>query len=353
MNPNFYHWHARAELKPDPSILEARWNAAAKFAEKLTSPDILSLIRLVLFTGAEPEFAKRFTSSLVKTEPTFPLDNNAELLRVMAAAAAWSRLENSSHVADAFALGFQSASFPQSRVEPVCPDVLVRATQYLAKKSEDVRPAIYAGAIEKAEKQADAHFTALKKAVTDNVPAEIGKATEALGRGVLNAIKESHERLGQVIGRLSEESQFLWWLTGRWSSSLKLRREKLTIEAYALPAAAEAAERVIHLPPAASTESLLDEALSQCDKKGRDHLSLLDLVHASDVAWAQTMPSNAAAAEFTPLVTLLSERRQPGKPDSNSLKLLKIPVKAKTTPAEASRQFLRELMFLRAMAKAA
>ena len=60
MHPNFFHWHARAELKPDVTILEPRWNAAAKFAEKLSVADICSLLRLVLFSGAEPEFAKRF-----------------------------------------------------------------------------------------------------------------------------------------------------------------------------------------------------------------------------------------------------------------------------------------------------
>src|SRR5713226_4733436 len=96
MHPNFYHWHARAELKPETAILEPRWNAAAKFAEKLSAADIRSLLRLVLFSGAEPEFAKLFSEALVKLEPTFPPERNAELLRVMATAAVYSQMDEPS-----------------------------------------------------------------------------------------------------------------------------------------------------------------------------------------------------------------------------------------------------------------
>lgn len=52
MHPHFYHWHARVKLKPDLTILEPRWNAAAKLAEKLSGADTLALLRLVLFPSA-------------------------------------------------------------------------------------------------------------------------------------------------------------------------------------------------------------------------------------------------------------------------------------------------------------
>ncbi len=349
MHPNFYHWHAHTELKPSASNLESRWNAAAKFAEKLPAADIRSLLRLVLFPGAEPEFAKRFTDALVKAEPTFPIDKNAELLRVMAAAAVHSRLEKSSNVADALALGLQAAAFPQGRIEPVCQDVMTRAAEYLAEESERVRPEIDAGSLEKAEKQTDTHFAALKRAVEANTPQAIGKATEALGRGVLGTMKESHQQLGKVIGRLTEESQFLWWLIGRRSPYLNARREQLTAEAYALPAAAEAAMRVLLLPPAASVESLLGEALSQCGKAGRASAPLTDLIASADAGWVQNTASAATTPELTPLAALLAERQQGRKLSAAALKKLRISAKPKTTPIEASRQYLRELMFLRAM----
>lgn len=350
MHPNFYHWHARAELKPETTILEARWNAAVKFAEKLSSADINSLLKSVLFPGAESDFAKRFSEALVKAEPTFPPNNNAELLRVMATAAVYSQFESSSKAADALALGLQAANFPPSRVEPICQEMMTRASEYLAVESERVRPKIYAGALAKAEKQAEAAFGNLKKAADANSPQDVGKAVEALGRGVLTAMKESHQQLGEVIVRLTEESQFLWWLIGHRSPALNVRREQLAADAYALPAAAEAAERVAILPPAAGIESILGETLSQCGKKSATNMTLPDLIASIDANWAQSAASTAN--ELTPIASLLAMRPPTGKLAADSIKKFGIPSKMKITPLEAARQFFRERVFLRALEEA-
>ena len=351
MHPNFYHWHAQAEFKPEVSVLAPRWSAAEKFAEKVTADDILPLVRLVLFPGTEPEFAKRFTDVLVKAEPTFPLNKNAELIRVMASAAVYSRLEKSTPIANALALGLKAASFPKGRTKPICPDVMTRSVEYLAEESERMRPNIDAGALEKSEKQTQLHFAALTKAVESNLPQEIGKATEALSRGVLGTMKESHQRLGEDINRLTEESQCLWWLIGLQSPSLHMRREGLSREAYALPAAEEAAKRVTLLPPASSVESLLDEAISQCKRDGRANVSLTDLIEATDANWLEDAQRTVSAAELTPLAALLAERQQGKSLSQAVLKRLLITGNTKVTPLEASHQYFRELMFLRAIQK--
>lgn len=349
MHTNFYHWHARAELKPEIAVLESRWNAAVKFAEKLSSADIRSLLKLVLFPGAEPDFAKRFSESLVKAEPTFPPNNNAELLRVMATVAVYSQMESPSKVATAVALGLQAANFPPSRVEPVCQEVMTRAVEYLATESERVRPKIYVSTLAKAEKQADTAFANLKKAADANSPQDVGKAAEALGRGVLTAMKESHQQLGDVIVRLTEESQFLWWLIGSRSSALNICREQLATDVYALPAAAEAAERVAILPPAASIESIIDETLLQCGKKSAPSMTVHDLVVSADASWAQGVTNLAGASELTPVAYLLAARLQTGKLDATLIKTFGLPAKMKITQHEAAHQFFHELVFLRAL----
>ncbi|MDP2605446.1 MAG: GTPase-associated system all-helical protein GASH [Deltaproteobacteria bacterium] len=349
MHPNFYHWHTRAELKPETGSLEPRWNAAAAFAEKLSAADIRSLLLLVLFPGAEPTFAKQYTEALVKSEPTFPLDKNAELLRVMATASVYSEMEKSSNAADALALGLQAADFPKGRVEPVCQDVMARAAEYLNAESERVRPRIYAGTLANAEKQAEVHFGKLKKAVEVNTVEELGKSVEAVGRGILAAIKESHQQLGEVIGRLAEESQFLWWLVGHLSPARMVRREQLTAESYSLTAALEAAERVALLPPAGSVESILDEALAQCSKGGRASKLLTELIAVADLDRVHSATDAQPAPELTPITALLAARAKAGNLEPESLKKLHISPKMKITPVEASRQYFRELMFLRAL----
>jgi hypothetical protein len=350
MHPNFYHWHSHAELQPDVAILEPRWNAAAAFSDKPTNADLRSLLRLVLFPDAQPEFAKRFSEALVKLEPTFPTGNNAGLLRVMAAAAVYSGMKDWTYASLALAQGLQSANFPQGRTEPVCQDVLARSGEYLKEMSERGRPAFETSSLAEAEKKAEKHFAALKAAAASNSPADVGKTSEALGRAVLSAMKESHQQLAEVIRRLTEESQFLWWLVGLRSPTLDVCRELLTPAAYALPAAAEAAKRVSVLPPPASAESILNETLAQCGKSGPTSALLPDLLAATPAEWLQRTAIVTSDPELTPVASLLVLCKQGGKADASALKRIRIPAKAKFTPADLSRQYFRELMFLTPLA---
>ena len=349
MHPNFYHWHVRVDLKPESAILEPRWDAAAKFAEKLTAAEVSSLLRLFLFPQTETEFSKRFSGELVKLEPTFLPDGNAELVRVMGAASIYSQMESPTATANAFALGLQAADFPPGRIDPVTNDVINRAGEYLSQESERIRPKIYAETIAKTEKQSDVSLAALKKAVETNEIAKIGDSVQSLGRAVVGGIKESHQQLGKVIGRLTEESQFLWWLVGRRSSALNKSRETLAVAAYALPAAAEAADRVTLLPPAASVESLLDEVLTQCGEGTPTKMLLSDLIAATESEWIQREANSTVAADLTPLASILAARKAGGKSDATLLKQLRIQPKMKSSPQEFARQYFRELIFLRAI----
>ncbi|MDR4485461.1 MAG: GTPase-associated system all-helical protein GASH [Nitrospirales bacterium] len=349
MHPNFYHWHGRSQLKPDVSILEPRWVAAEKFSQTLSVPDINALLRLVLFPEAVPDFAEKFSSELVKAEPTFPPQKNSELLRVMAAAVLCCRLGKSSNIADAFALGLQSADFPQGRIRPICQDIMTRSTEYLAEESERVRPEVTAGTPEDVETQTASHIVAIGKATESNQPQDIGKATQALGSSLVGAIKKNHQQLGEVIGRLAEESQFLWWLVSRRSSSMNKRRELLNAGDYALPAAEEAASRVALLPPAASVESLLREVLSQCGKSNPNSKSLTALINTTDQDWLARTSNSIVAPQLTPIAALIAQRKRSRKVSVDTLKELKISSQTKTTAEEASVQYFNELMFIRAI----
>lgn len=331
MHPNFYHWHGRAELKPDTNILEPRWKAAAKFAEEISGPDICSLLRLVLFPGAEPEFGRRFSVELVKLEPTFPPEGNAELLRVMATAAVYSQMDEPSNKADAIALGLRAAAFPEGRTQPVCKEVMQRAGEYLATECERVRPA----------PNVEAKFQVLEKAVEAEGWETNKDATRLLGDAVLE--------LGDTMGRISEENQFLWWLVGRRSSILKTRRDKLIPKNYALIAATEVAERVTLLPPPASVESLLDEALTQCAEDSCSSAPLVEIIDATSAEWVKTVEDGSMTRDLTLLTSILAIRRAGGKADAKTLRQLNVSAKAKSSPAEAAHQYFRELMFLRAI----
>lgn len=334
MHPHFYHWHNRVELKPETTaLLQARWDAAAKFSEELSGEDACSLLRLALFGTVTSEFAKRFSEALVAQEPTFPLEENVEMLRVMAAAALYIQMETESAEADAVALGLAAAGFHPDPSQPVCKDLAPRAAEYLESESERMRPT----------PKVAGDYRALKKATEATDWASNPEAPQLVGKAVLE--------LGDTMGRIAEENQFLWWLLSRRSSHLSLRREKMAAKEYALVAAAEAAERVALLPPPACVESLIDEVLSQCAKATNVALPLADVVDAANIGGLSAVTAGAELGELCPLQGLLGVRRAGGKVDAASLEKLSIPEKLKVSPTEAAKQYFRELMFLRALAQ--
>ncbi len=333
MHPHFYHWHNRVELKPESTILQARWDAAAKFAEEISGNDTCSLLRLALFGTAVPEFAKRFSGELVALEPTFLPEGNAELLRVMATAALYSQMETGTVKADAVALGLLAAGFQPGRIQPVCKELAERAAEYLASESERMRPT----------PKVEGDYRALKKATEAEEWDSKPEAHQLIGKAVLE--------LGKTMGRIAEENQFLWWLLSRRSSLLNKRREKLSSKEYALLAGAEAAERVALLPPPASVESLIAEVLSQCAKATNAAVPLADIIDAANMGNLSAVTAGAEVGELCPLQCLVGVRRAGGKVDGASLEKLSIHAKLKVSPTEAANQCFRELMFLRALAQ--
>lgn len=331
MHPHFYHWHNRAELKPDTTILQLRWDAAAKFAEELSADDACALLRLALFGAAETEFAKRFSKELVTLEPTFLPDGNAELLRVMATAALYSQMEAESNKADAIALGLLAAAFQPERIQPACTELMLRAAEYSAKESERLRPT----------PKVKGEYRALKKAFNADDWAANVEATKLLGNAILE--------LGETMGRISEENQFLWWLLGRRSSLLNRPREKIAPKEYALAAAAEAAERVALLPPPASVESLIGEVLTQCSKGATSAVSLVDLIKAANIDFVKTTAVATGARDLCPLTSLVGIRVAGDTVDGTSLEKLTISVNLKVSPMDAANQYFRELMFVEAL----
>ena len=334
MHPHFYHWHSRAEFKPETNILQARWDAAKTFADALPAGDVPPLLNAVLFTDSDPAFLGKVSEALVKLEPTFPPKDNSELVRVMATAAAYTILESSSSEADAVALGLQAAAFPEERIEPVCSEIMEKADEYLGEESERVRPEI-------SSEEDEVEVTALKKLVTDNEVENAANISTTIAKNVVN--------LSKTVERLIEENQFLWWLVGRQSPTCRCRREKLKPDAYALLAADEAEDRVVLMPPAASAEALLEDAVLQCGEGKNTNRAILHYVQEASEALGKIDSESPAVSQITPINSIRAANDSGAKVDKGFLKQLRIPNKHEVLAEEAARQYFRELVFLRAL----
>lgn len=334
MHSHFFHWHKRAEFTPDPSILTPRWEAAEKLAANLPATDLASLLNVVLFPGTDTAYVGKLSEEIVKLEPTFEPTGNAELVRVMATAAAYAMMESSSGKADTVALGLQAAAFPPDRVEPVCTEIMVRAAEYLGQESERVRPEIRSNDDEDKLTELDDLLTAQTVETTDG-------ASTIIAQNVIN--------IGESVERLIEENQFLWWLVGKQSPVCKSRREKLKPDAYALVAAVEAEDRVILMPPAASVEALIDDAVLQCGVGKNADRSLAHYAAESATALGKTDAQSPAVSQLTPINSVRAELASGGNVDKGFLKSLKLSPKLEVPAEIAARQYFHELVFLRAL----
>ena len=334
MHPNFYHWHSRAELKPEVNILEARWKAAQKFAKDLPAADIPPLLNVVLFPGSDTAFVSKLSAAVVLLEPTFPPRDNAELVRVMATAVAYTLMESSTGEADAVALGLHAAAFPADRVAPVCSEIMEKASEYLGSESERVRSEI---GTEEEEKS----LSELGDLVREEKVEEAENISTMIAENVVN--------IGKTVERLTEENQFLWWLVGRQSSICKIRREKLKPDAYALVAAVEAEKRVAIMPPAASIEALLEDTVLQCGEGKNTDRPLAHYVDEAASFLGKIDAESPSVAQLTPINSIRVAHSTGTKVDKGFLKGLKMPHKHEVPAECAARQYFRELVFLRAV----
>ena len=158
---------------------------------------------------------------IARLDKEFPVTSNTELLRLMAGVVMVATFREASADACAFALGLRAALFHKRRTLPAQPEILVEADTYLQLEAEKRRPSFN-----------DVH--------DDGLPVALA---------------------GQVR-RLAEETELLWWVLGEYSTSLKRPASELTAPAYALIAAAEAADRTQILPPPASIDALNPRAPS-------------------------------------------------------------------------------------------
>ena len=116
-------------------------------------------------------------------------------------------------------------------------------------------------------------------------------------------------------------------------------------------AAEEAAERVTFLPPPASIESLLEEALGQCKQPPARPSELQVIIREADQNWTKAAAKPAQLPELTPVAALLAAHGSGTKTEPKYLKELRLNGKMKVSPGDAARQYLRELLFLRAMSE--
>ncbi len=356
MHKHAIDWYTQVHLVSDATRVQKRWSTAEIVAKTLSRARVIDLLRLFLFKPLSVEFSQQFTNELIDLDPEFPVSNNGQELRLMAGLIMMTSFGDATYYADAFALGLRAASFPEGRVEPIQPEILVEAEEYLSNEADRLRPNEFkevSGAT--VVKGLAARGESLSAAETAADAANTAAARTAYRDSIRDSISSSYQKLAHRILQLAEESALLWWVLGEHSDALRRPANELKSEAYALVAAAEAIQRTMITPPPPSIGPLLARALRPC-KVGNKKLVLPDYFEAVDPVWraAQAKSMNAMdCRDLSPLCAMLEKTQELGSA-ANALTALLIlcpGIKAELqlTPVQVAQQFYDEMAFLRSL----
>jgi hypothetical protein len=354
MHAHLIDWFRNVHIHSDSKVVEQRWDAATKYSKKLSRSSICSLLRLFLFSVSDPGDKALFEKALLEIDQEFPVAGNDQELRLMAGVVMVVTFEESSHAADAFALGLRAVTALERQYDVAQPAILGEAESYLSKEAEAQRPDSFGEEGKPPEEALASRLQKLSAATEEAAPA----AQDAFFKEIIKTIKRNREVSNSQILRLSEESALLWWLINEYSDRLKKNTAGLSTLEYALAAAVEASERTHVLPPSNSMNALISRALTPCRVEPDEPFSLDQLLGATDAEWRTPFVNGLSLVDskgLLPIMTGLAKTDEFGNAASATQVLPNLcpglNLAIRISAANAAKATYAEIMFLEALSQ--
>lgn len=325
MHANFADWYRRITMSPSDDLLQKRWAGIETLLTHATQEIILSVLRTLTLTkvNASTELGSSFVGPFKEADAAFPLKENAEELRVLAAAFLHALIDKqpSTTLADRAALGLVAAAFAERDAHIPEMEHLTRARRYVHERARDIRDPKGAGA--PAAPTIPPSLTALKPVCDANsLPAlaePLAKALDDLGKHLIathNALRAETKTLRAKVDTQDEELKLLWWLQTAVSRDLGVPFSSIG-SAAPFVLASEVARLVSQRPGPTFTPALLVQAVINAGQ-GESKLSISDVVGATSSAWRsefvrQTNPKPIGA--LCPLTFAVASSLETDGPD--------------------------------------
>ena len=349
MHPHLVDWFRNVHINPDLKAVEKRWSTAQEYSTTLSRVSVPRLLRLFLFAKPDPGEISWFTEALLRLDKEFPVTNNVEELRLMAGVVMVTTFADRSRPANAFALGLRVAQMAGRTVDPVQPEILAEADQYLRAETERLRPAEFGRG-----RLSDPGVTLSAHAVSAG--AEENQLAAGGDDQAVNTLRDEHRYLTSETRRLAEETGMLWWILTEYSPSLDCPTSNLTPPEYALVAAAEAADRTQLVPPPLSASALVTRALRSCKKGPKKTLTIANFLAKTNPTWRDARLRQIGCIDFPYLVPVTTALARIQEID-NAAQAAHVAAKLcpgmvaehPLSPSEIAYLFYCELMFFKAL----
>jgi hypothetical protein len=344
-------WLRQLRMTADSALATKRWNLAEALAKNASRTDVIVFLRVFLFPSVAEQYATELTTRFLKIDNEFTGSNNLDEVRLVAGLTMIASKGDAhrQQVAEAFGLGLRAAVFPSHRCNPVQKAIVEEMRDYLENRSNELRPNNFERLLE------DESLADLVATVTGEPTANVTTQNGSSHRALANYVKSNYVA---PLQRIAEESAVLWWMVGKYSSSLDKRTSELHSDDYALIAASEVAERMQISPPPPSIAAVIHCALSSCKAARKRKATLFTIVAAADKTWRGKFLSSRTTndtADLVPICAALSKiEDHPDMPAFSKALAKACPNVASDldlTPPAASLQLFNEIVFLKALAK--
>ena len=313
MDTSFGDWYRQANLKPEDPWLRLRWQGVVTAAQQPRRGTIADMARLFHGRQAKTDYESHFRLAFHNADTAFQMNGNDFELSLLAGATLLQVIATSSDelaVGAAFAMicptlqgQFGQKSFPE---------MLASARTYLQNRRSKLRREVPPPFDGHPVSLNDETLKPLVDACNTNQLPAIGTQLSGILKSVgqyLNDLTSSVRLIESYQLLYREESDALWWLTGRSSRDLSLPFSQIEQAAACLVAGKELADMTRVLPGPLAAPAILHALLCQ-ESDNNPEVTLSKAVNTSDREWRKHCVAPFASStslDLCPVLFALNE----------------------------------------------
>lgn len=350
MNENFGDWYREADIAPDHETLTNRWAGIEKLASSIDHSGIVELGRL--YYGLTDAGATRdaLKDAMFEADNAFSARNVIEIQLLAGASLIHIAEDQSGEAGQIAAYSAVCPALLGRRSKILVPSIPERANEILVEASGRLRQppptkrAQVAKLTDEVAKIEEAEASNNFQIGGPHVRASLEKL-----RTVIAAVSEKANRLEKVQALYREDSDILWWMTGRFSRDLEQPLKEIGLPAAAVIIGKELADLIENQPGPVAAIAVLNRCLEDIGKSPGDKVTVTTAINKLPAEWkAQWFPSNGnrEVLSLSPLSAAINQSVDiEGSWGSAAQSLSGVAPSTKLTCSEFAYQMYRECMF--------
>ena len=314
MHTHFADWYRQASFKPEDSWLKLRWQAVEAAASETSASKICELARLYHRKPLKaPEFEDQFRLKFHEADNAFQMSGNDFEISLLAWATRLHMTETcEQNIAIAAAFAVTCPTLQGKCSKGIVTEIVDRARAYLQETRRELRrEPVPPDAVNPICFDEEALKPLVDAWTTNQFPEagkHLSKLLERLGRQ-LEHVATAERCIERYQSLYREESDILWWLTGKCSRDLEIPFHNIEQQAACTVAGKELADLVRVLPGPLGAPAILDTVIST-ESPASTEVSLSEAINKTDRDWREqwvTTLNTTECLDLSPILFAVNE----------------------------------------------